>query len=307
MTLNKSYIYALAEKGNKNYRYVGKSVNPEYRIKNHIRYSKLKKTHKDNWIQSVLNRDKTIEFIILEETNNKEWPEREKFWIDKLKKEGFNLTNHNNGGLGGGHIIYKNTFKKTKKWIHENVDAKSAKEWYNFVRENGLPDFIPSNPKEVYLKRGWISWGDLLNTGNKYDNDVDYMSYNYAKKYIKENLKHINTQKEWKISVKNKEIPNSIPNRPNRYYSNKKRGWISWGDFLNTSRIANKNKKFYTYDKSKKWMLNNFPKINSVNKWYKFCKSDDFPNFIPKCPQLTYKEKGWVDWFDFFSKQKNCS
>lgn len=32
-----------------------------------------------------------------------------------------------------------------------------------------------------------------------------------------------------------------IPNRPERYYKN--RGWVSWGDFLGTGRVANQYKK----------------------------------------------------------------
>jgi predicted GIY-YIG superfamily endonuclease len=52
----KTYIYTLSDSFG-NIRYVGKTDNPIKRLKTHIYESKkLKKTHKHNWILSLLNR-----------------------------------------------------------------------------------------------------------------------------------------------------------------------------------------------------------------------------------------------------------
>ena len=83
-----------------------------------------------------------------------------------------------------------------------------------------------------------MSWGDFLSTNRKWDNDVNYISYNDAKKIIKQ-LK-ISSGNEYKTLAKNNLIPKNIPNRPERYY--KKRNWVSWGDFLGSGRIANQYK-----------------------------------------------------------------
>lgn len=297
MTTNKVYIYALADKETKEYRYVGKTINLETRLKNHIKFSSLKKTRKDNWIQHILNKGNIIEIIILEETTEKEWPNREKYWINKLKKDGYDLTNHNNGGLGGGHIIYTKTFAFVKKWVQKNCNIKTVREWNTFIKENNIPKFIPSSPKEVYKNKGWKGWGDFLGTNRQWDNNVSYISYEEAKEYIKINFSEIKTVKNWIENVKDNKIPNFIPNKPSRYY--KKRNWKSWGDFLGSNRIANQNKLFLNYEDAKKWINNNYHNIDRVNKWYEFVKSDNFPHFIPKCPQIKYKNNGWVSWKDF--------
>ena len=65
-----------------------------------------------------------------------------------------------------------------------------------------------------------------------------FANYDDAKKIVK-NL-NIKTGLKYKEFSKNNLIPNNIPNRPERYY--KKRGWVSWGDFLSTGRIANQLK-----------------------------------------------------------------
>ena len=306
MTLKnrKCYIYALYEVENE-YRYIGKALKPEKRFKNHISRSKLKKTYKDNWIQSVILRGDKIHLTILEETCELTWSNKEKYWIKKLKNEGHKLTNHNNGGLGGGPIIYEKPFKEIKEWVKNNLEVSSAREWYKIIKENKLPDFIPRSPKEAYTKRGWLSWGDFLGTNRKWDNNIDYINYNEAKKYIKKNLQNIDSAKSWKEMSKKGKIPRNIPNRPDRYYKNKNRGWDSWGDFLYNGRVANKNKKFFSYNEAKIWISINKPEISSVNKWLAFSKLDKFPNYIPKCPHLTYKEQGWVSWYDFLSKNKN--
>lgn len=297
MTNKKVYIYALSEKDSTDYRYVGKTICPEKRLKNHIKFSKLNKTRKDAWIQSLSNKNKVIEIKILEETDNSSWPNREKFWIDKLKNEGYNLTNHNNGGLGGGHIKYTKPFDFVKKWVQTNYNIKSVKEWCKFTKENEMPNFIPLNPKEVYENKGWKSWGDFLGTNRIWDNNVNYISYEEAKKYINTNFKEIKTSKNWKEYAKENKVPQFIPNRPERYYKN--RNWKSWGDFLGTNKIANQNKIFLNYKEAKNWINKNHQYVNRVQKWYDFVKCDQFPNFIPKCPQIKYKNCGWVSWKNF--------
>jgi len=292
----KAYIYGLKESKGDIIRYVGKSVEVEKRVKNHIKYSYKKNTHKDNWIQSVIQNDNQIEYVILEETNEVDWPEREMFWIKKLKNN--NLTNHNNGGNGGGHLLYKISYEEAKKWMFNNApNINNVREWYEFVKSGEKPKQIPSNPKEVFFYKGWKGWGDFLNTGRKWSNDVNYITYNNSKKYIKKNLKYIKTVKAWKLAAKENKIPLDIPNRPNRFYKN--RGWKNWGDFLGTKTIANQNKNFISYEDAKIWLKNNALHIKGVNYWRSiYVKSKDFPCFLPKCPNLTYK-KEWEGWKKF--------
>lgn len=44
-----------------------------------------------------------------------------------------------------------------------------------WVIKNKLPPFIPRNPREIYLSKEWISWGDFLDTGrivNQFKNNT---------------------------------------------------------------------------------------------------------------------------------------
>ena len=37
--------------------------------------------------------------------------------------------------------------------------------------------------------------------------------------------------------------------------------------------------------------------IDSVNKWYNYCRSSKKPDGIVSCPHKFYKNKGWINWF----------
>lgn len=92
-----TYIYALVHPETKEIRYIGKSNNPKKRLWEHHQLSRLKsQTHKNNWIKSLLKQGLRAEFIILEECNETNWKEREKFYI----KQTPNLTNTVDGGSG---------------------------------------------------------------------------------------------------------------------------------------------------------------------------------------------------------------
>lgn len=235
--MDKTYIYGLVSKKDPNsIRYIGKADDPYHRLKRHIHNTKYDKnknkklTHKDRWI---IKEDYQIDLVILEICNKTDWYQKEKEHISKYN----NLTNTSEGGMGGSGVKYTKTYGEVKEWVKNNTNLKSKSDWYNHIKF--LPDDIPSNPREVFLKKGWVSWGDFLSTGRVWDNLVDYLTYDEAKKIIKKY--QIKTGEEYKNLAKRGIIPDNIPNRPERFY--KKRGWISWGDYLGTGRIANQYKK----------------------------------------------------------------
>lgn len=81
-------------------RYIGKSVNPQRRFKNHILYETRANTHKARWLNILLQKGLTPQIIILEKVNKSEWEIKEKFWIQKFKSNGISLTNETDGGDG---------------------------------------------------------------------------------------------------------------------------------------------------------------------------------------------------------------
>lgn len=286
-----TYIYGLfAEKDL--IRYVGKSNNLEKRLYEHIINSKFKKTHKDIWIQKELKIGNKIGIVLLEEVSFEDWKEAEIKWIEFYKNN--NLTNHAKGGMGGRAEVYNISYDTAKEWVKNNLDCKSKNEWRKITNTDFFPKFIPKQPNQKFKNSGWIGWGDFLGTKRKQDNlkSLDYVSYEEAKKIIKQKF-IIKTIKNWHLIAKEDKIPSEIPNRPDRFY--KKRGWISWGDFLGTDKIANQNKKFIDYQKMVEWLKQNNIKIKSKKDWLEFCKNKR-PQFIPSNPNKTYKGNGWISW-----------
>lgn len=296
MNTNMTFIYGLYSKSNPLVvKYVGKSDNPYKRLLRHKyitiyhQQQNKKLTHKENWI---LKNNFDIDIIILEKCEYKNWPEREIFHMSKYTE----LTNTSKGGKGGCGLKYQLSYNEIKIWVNKNLNINSKNEWESYVRSNILPDFIPHDPREVFHTRGWISWGDFLNTGKKWDNDVNYLSYFESKEKIK-NL-DIKTINDYRIKYKNKSIPLNIPYRPERYFKN--RGWVSWGNFLSNGNVANQFKKFISYDEFINIIKSN--KINSCSEFKIYLKLKDREKNIPTNPNIVYKENGWVSWYVLFGK-----
>lgn len=93
-----TFIYALIDPRDQQIRYVGKSDNPEYRLRVHIK----RKVYKvGSWIKSLEKLGLSPSIEILEEVPFDEWQFWEKFWICLVKSWGFDLKNISPGGNGG--------------------------------------------------------------------------------------------------------------------------------------------------------------------------------------------------------------
>jgi hypothetical protein len=121
------------------------------------------------------------------------------------------------------------------------LNIKSNSEWNDYWKKNKKPDNIPACPQNIYKE--WVSWYKFLGTKEK----VPYVSYKEAHKIIlKLKLKSL---KEWGVWSKTNR-PDGIPSNPQLIYKND--GWESWGVFLGTGVIADKNKSFLPYKKARK-------------------------------------------------------
>ena len=171
-----------------------------------------------------------------------------------------------------------------------SLGLKSAKEWNQYRKSQKKPEDIPTNPNNVYKRKGWISWGDWLDTGNihkKY-----FQNFESAREFARSlNLKN---QAEWFEFCKSDKKPNNIPTSPRENYKNK--GWVSWGDWLGTGRVATKNIKFKNFQSAK--LFTRDLKLKSSKEWRIYAKSDKRPLEIPANPDKVYKNE-WIDWGDW--------
>ncbi len=126
---NKNVIYVLLEPDTNNVRYVGKAVDLYTRIRNHYKPSRLiDKTHKNNWLNKLLNKGKYVKVSIVEQLDDENLlNEAEKKWIKHYKDLGCDLTNGTEGGDGGKmspESIEKMKSKKTGVKLSEEHKQK---------------------------------------------------------------------------------------------------------------------------------------------------------------------------------------
>lgn len=90
------YIYGLQDPRNDELRYVGATINLKERYEGHLR--DRKRTHKTNWIKSLKRGNFKPEIFVIEEVEENEWEESERFWIAYFRYIGADLTNMTDGG-----------------------------------------------------------------------------------------------------------------------------------------------------------------------------------------------------------------
>ena len=110
-----------------------------------------------------------------------------------------------------------------------------------------------------------------------------HRSFEEAKVYV-QNLKFESYSKDWKKFCDSGLKPDDIPVTPDRIYKNK--GWVSWGDFLGTGRVADQLKEFVSFEECKIFVQK--LGLKSHKEWVEYCNSGNKPDNIPTYPQKVY-------------------
>ncbi len=186
------------------------------------------------------------------------------------------------------------SYSDAKKWIRENYNFKSSTEY----RKSKLPYFLPKKPFNTY-KNEWVSWSEFL--GFKpftRDKNTIYLSYEDAKKWVRENFKKLSSV-DFRRMSKNNEIPDFIPKKPSIFYKND--GFDNY-DFFISNR---KNRDYYyPYDECKIIVSEIVKKYNILTSrdWKKWCKTKSIEyKKVPSIPNKFYKNE-WVSWYDWLGK-----
>ena len=131
--------------------------------------------------------------------------------------------------------------------------------------------------------------------------DIDYYSYEESKALVRK--LGLKSEDDWRAWLKLGRKDPRIPANPYSFY--KKRGeWISMGDWLGTSRVANQNKKFEDYSVAKGFArsLN----IKTSDDWKNLCVEGKVPDRFPRDPRSTYKND-WESWGEFLGTGRVAS
>lgn len=101
------YVYELIDPLDNEIRYIGKTDNLKRRFTAHISQKTLlrNKTHKNNWILSLLKKGLVPKIRVIGITNEDKINEMEINYIKLYREKGHNLTNMTDGGDGGSHFL----------------------------------------------------------------------------------------------------------------------------------------------------------------------------------------------------------
>lgn len=199
------------------------------------------------------------------------------------------------------------SFREAREFAH-SLELKTMAEWIAFSRGKIsrlglLPDDIPAKPGRVYAGRGWKGMGNWLGTGRVANYLKLYRPFHEARAYVRKlNLK---SATEWKAFCKGEmlhlgQLPKDIPTNPNSTYAGK--GWLSYGDWLGTGRIADQFKKYRSFKDARTFAR--LLKLKSETTWHLFCKGQlpqigRLPDDVPAAPHLKYAKEGWCGYGDW--------
>ena len=108
------FIYALKEPDTGEIRYIGKSIDPEERLKTHIRLARKEDSHKARWIRKLLESGFKPVLEIVDEVPDEFWQQWEAAYIDFFRGEGFLLVNGTSGGDGSERGVEKSEEHRRK-------------------------------------------------------------------------------------------------------------------------------------------------------------------------------------------------
>jgi hypothetical protein len=175
--------------------------------------------------------------------------------------------------------IPHSSLSRAKEYAREH-NLKSLKEWSEKASSDS--EFPPDLPKSLkyFTKRGWTNATDFFGGLGRRKRGTNFVSFEEAREWARNSS--VNTAVEWLQSTI---IPENIPKSPYIKYSDK---WISWPDFLGTGR--RRSSVLLPYVDAEKFAQESL--ATTVEEW----KSLEKPDGIAKQPQISYKEKGWVNW-----------
>ena len=195
-----------------------------------------------------------------------------------------------------GKFTKSNTrsFKQARKFV-KALKMEVQNDWFEYCKSGKKPADIPSNPQFNY-KKEWSNWANWLGTETRSDLLIakqrsKLRPFKEARKFTRK--LGFKSREEWEEYCKSGKKPADIPEDLVWWYEEGK----GWGDWLGTNFVSNRNRKFRSFKKARKFVQS--LKLTSQNDWAKYRRSDKRPDDIPSNPNAVYK-KEWTTWGDWF-------
>lgn len=194
------------------------------------------------------------------------------------------------------------TYEDLKEYVKKN-NILTKDQYINHVSTTYIVDGknIPYNPNTFYSKEIWEGWSLFLR-GVIYKKNYNgtYYSYLECKKAI---IKYNFTSKD-NFLKRIKDIIKEdirIPYSPSTIY---KKEWEGWIEFLDTDNYIEQIEKLVDFEIARDYARS----LNlKLSKQWASIKFSDLPKGMTKKPYKLYKEKGWIDWYDFLGIDKKSN
>lgn len=123
-----TFIYALVDPRDLRVRYVGKSHDPDNRLRYHM-MCHTNNAHLNSWLSQLIRAGLQPLVRIIEECPVSKWKQRERFWISSFRQRGVRLTNKADGGQGfaKGYRPSQETRRKMREshWSRRGIKPAS--------------------------------------------------------------------------------------------------------------------------------------------------------------------------------------
>ena len=194
------------------------------------------------------------------------------------------------------------TYEDLKEYVKKN-NILTKDQYINHVSTTYIVDGknIPYNPNTFYSQEIWEGWSLFLR-GVIYKKNYNgtYYSYLECKKAI---IKYNFTSKD-NFLKRIKDIIKEdirIPYSPSTIY---KKEWEGWIEFLDTDNYIEQIEKLVDFEIARDYARS----LNlKLSKQWASIKFSDLPKGMTKKPYKLYKEKGWIDWYDFLGIDKKSN
>jgi hypothetical protein len=197
--------------------------------------------------------------------------------------------------LGTGSVHTHNrkniyySYEDAKKYLQESFNLKNSSEF----KKTNIPIFIPKKPYNIYKE--WCGWENFLGYKSTIRRNREYLDFESAKEWIKNNYGKI-TVEEYRKKSKDDTLVEFLPKKPEKFYNN-----FKWSEFLYSNGRKRNVDFYYDFQKSREIVRGlDIKSKNEWRRWYK-TKSDDFIR-IPSSPEQVYKE--WISWYDWLGNKK---
>ena len=190
-------------------------------------------------------------------------------------------------------------FYEARAYVHR-LQIKSNLGWRRIAKDGGLPPDIPSSPESIYAE--WSGWGDWLGTGTLHWSQLERPAFIDAREQARK-LGILSGAAWRKLYKEGKIIPSSLPASPDKVYS--KEGWISWGDWLGTERVADQYRSYRSFDSAREYVRS--LGFSSGAQYLSSWRAGGVPKDIPAHPDRTYLDRGWVSWPDWLGNSLSAN